>query len=84
MRRALFAGAVIAAAIWGSAIGAAPGVSAEPVDDFCTAWNADGSCYYANCTDAMNHGECDIKEGSAHYCPQQDRDGDGIACECPN
>ena len=63
--------------------GVAPAANANPIgDDFCTAWNADGSCYYAYCSEAAAAGECDIPEGSPHYCPKQDRDGDGVACEC--
>ncbi len=58
--------------------------NAEPPNTNCIAgrMNADGSCYYKNCTEAKANGECDIPEGSSHYCSKQDRDGDGIACEC--
>jgi hypothetical protein len=31
------------------------------------------SCYYPNCTAAKKAGECNIQQGSPHYCPQQDR-----------
>ena len=44
--------------------------------------NNDGSCYYANCSEAKANGECDIAQGADHYCSEQDRDSDGIACEC--
>ena len=39
------------------------------------------SCYYLNCTAAHKAGEGDIQQGSPHYCPSQDRDNDGVACE---
>jgi hypothetical protein len=83
MRSFVFA-VVATATIAGVALGVAPAVIADPIDaDFCTAWNADGSCYYANCSEAFAAPECDIPKGSPHYCAKQDRDGDGIACECP-
>lgn len=44
--------------------------------------NTDGSCFYASCTEAKAAGECDIPQGDPHYCAKQDRDGDGVACEC--
>jgi hypothetical protein len=68
----------------GIALGAAAAATAEPLDANCIAgkMSANGSCYYANCTEAKAAGECDILEGDAHYCPKQDRDNDGIACEC--
>jgi hypothetical protein len=67
-----------------SAIGVAPAAGAEPLNGSCIAgkMNSDGSCYYANCSEAEAAGECDIAEGSPHYCTKQDRDGDGVACEC--
>ncbi|MFV8320986.1 excalibur calcium-binding domain-containing protein [Mycobacterium sp. 23] len=55
---------------------------ADPLEINCTQFNEDGSCYWANCTQAKANGECNIREGSAHYCAKQDRDGDGLACEC--
>jgi Excalibur calcium-binding domain len=61
---------------------AAPVASADPTDVSCTIFNEDGSCFYPNCTAAKKAGECNIQQGSPHYCPQQDRDGDGVACEC--
>jgi hypothetical protein len=65
------------------AVPVAPPASADPLDDLaCTAWNADGSCYWSNCSEAKANGECDIPIGSAHYCTKQDKDGDGVACEC--
>ena len=64
-------------------IAVAPAAAADPIDDAaCTAWNANGSCYYSNCSAAKAAGHCDIPEGSEYYCPSQDRDGDGLACEC--
>ena len=39
------------------------------------------SCYYPNCTAAHKAGAGDIQQGSPHYCPSQDRDNDGVACE---
>nr|WP_156181243.1 excalibur calcium-binding domain-containing protein [Mycobacterium nebraskense] len=33
-------------------------------------------------TDAKAHGRCNIPRGDQAYCPSQDRDGDGLACEC--
>jgi len=79
MFRALLVAAAIAAAI-----GAAPAAIAEPLDGNCIAGriNADGSCYYENCSEAKANGECDIPQGTDHYCSEQDRDGDGVACEC--
>jgi hypothetical protein len=81
MLRALFAAAAVIA-IWGTALGAAPVAKADPPDINCTQFNEDGSCYYKNCTEAKQNHECNIAEGSPHYCAKQDRDGDGLACEC--
>lgn len=83
MIRALLVAAATAGVITGSAIGAFP-ADAEPLNDNCIAGrtNADGSCYYENCTEAKANGDCDIPQGSSRYCSQQDRDGDGAACEC--
>ncbi|ORW04707.1 hypothetical protein AWC15_02880 [Mycobacterium lacus] len=69
-------------AIWGAAFSVDPVLLADPPDINCTQFNEDGSCYWANCTQAKANGECNIRDGSAHYCPKQDRDGDGLACEC--
>ena len=77
--------AVAAAAtgiIASSTIGTSPVGIAEPAEINCTQFNEDGSCYWANCTQAKANGECNIPAGSAHYCSKQDRDGDGLACEC--
>jgi hypothetical protein len=60
---------------------ASEGIADAP-DINCTQFNEDGSCYWANCTQAKANGECNIPEGSPHYCAKQDRDGDGLACEC--
>ena len=65
--------------IAGGAIGAAPVAIAEPPEINCTQFNEDGSRYYPNCTYAKANGACNIPEGSTHYCPKQDRDGDGPA-----
>jgi hypothetical protein len=79
MIRALLVAAATAGVI---AIGAAPAANAEPPNTNCIAGRTDagGSCYYNNCTEAKANGECDIPEGSPHYCSKQDRDSDGIAC----
>jgi hypothetical protein len=34
-----------------------------------------------DCTEAHQNAEGDMPQGSAHYCPKQDRDSDGVACE---
>jgi Excalibur calcium-binding domain len=80
----MFRALLVAAAIAVTPINVAPAASADPLDANCIAgkMNEDGSCYYANCSEAKAAGECDILEGDAHYCPKQDRDSDGIACEC--
>lgn len=77
----IFRATLIATAIWGSAIGMAPMVVADSPDTNCTPVN-NSSCVYKNCTDAKAHGRCNIPEGDPAYCPKQDRDGDGLACEC--
>jgi hypothetical protein len=76
------AAAATAGVVAGSVIGAAPVAIAGPSDINCTQFNEDASCYYPNCTYAKANGECNIPEGSPHYCRKQDRDGDGLACEC--
>ena len=76
---------LLAATVLGAiAIGSAPPVLADQLSSDCIAgkMNFDGSCYYKNCTEAKANGECDIPEGSEHYCSKQDRDNDGLACEC--
>ncbi|WP_231588342.1 excalibur calcium-binding domain-containing protein [Mycobacterium nebraskense] len=55
---------------------------ADPPDLNCTQVNNEGGCVYKNCTDAKAHGRCNIPRGDQAYCPSQDRDGDGLACEC--
>ena len=79
--RALFAAAAITVAGWCIATGTPP-ARAEPADANCTEMSSSGSCVYKNCTDAFNHGRCNIPQGDPAYCPGQDRDGDGLACEC--
>lgn len=74
--------AATVAVTWGTAISTSPSGMAASPDINCTQFNEDGSCHYRNCTEAKAHGECDIPEGSPHYCPKQDRDNDGLACEC--
>ena len=84
MLRALFVAAATATAILGTTIGAAPPAIGEPLNGDCIAgkMNENGSCYYKNCSEARANGECDIPEGDPHYCDPQDRDQDGVACEC--
>lgn len=82
LRALLLATPALAIAIWGAIISAVPVVMADPIEFNCTQFNEDGSCYWANCTQAKANGECNIREGSPHYCAKQDRDGDGLACEC--
>lgn len=72
MLRAMWIAVFIAAAS-----GIAPAATAA-AESAC----ADGSCEYANCTEAEESGVCDIREGDPAYCSKQDRDRDGIACEC--
>lgn len=72
---------LVAAVIWGGAISTAPVGSADPAGIDCTQVN-NSNCVYKNCTDAKAHGRCNIPEGDPAYCPKQDRDGDGLACEC--
>ena len=65
-------------------VGLAPAAASAAPDANCIAgrMNADGSCVYDNCTEAKKAGVCDIPEGDPAYCKPQDRDNDGIACEC--
>lgn len=79
--RALFAAAVMSAVTCGFAVGAAPVSQAEPVGTNCTELSASGSCEYRNCTAAHNDGRYNITQDDPAYCPKQDRDNDGIACE---
>lgn len=44
--------------------------------------NAAPSTPFKNCTAAEAAGYCDIPSSSPLYTPSQDRDGDGVACEC--
>nr|WP_232065437.1 excalibur calcium-binding domain-containing protein [Mycobacterium shinjukuense] len=44
--------------------------------------SAHGTCVYRNCTDAKANGRCNISRDDPAYCPKQDRDNDGLACEC--
>lgn len=80
--RRLFAAVVLSAAAWGIASGLAPKGWAEPEDVSCTELSYNNSCVYRNCTDAKAHGQCNIQQGDPAYCAKQDRDGDGLACEC--
>lgn len=82
MLRAVLVATATVVAIWGTAIFAAPVGMADLPDVNCTQFNEDASCYWANCTQAKANGECNIPEGSPHYCAKQDRDVDGLACEC--
>ena len=38
---------------------------------------------FKNCTEAYEAGYANIPEGSEHYAPRLDRDGDGIGCDKP-
>jgi hypothetical protein len=58
---------VVAAAIFGAAVGTAPAVFAAGP--------------YANCTQAHKDGRYDIPQGDPDYWSGGDRDGDGVACE---
>jgi Excalibur calcium-binding domain len=78
--RALVVAAAAAGAIAGAVIGVAPVASAGPPNANCTEANAD--CVYANCAEAKEAGVCDIPQDDPAYCAKQDRDGDGVACEC--
>ncbi len=81
--RALLIAVAIAAAGCGSAIGVTPAAKAAPIDATCDEMSS--SCVYSNCTDAHNHGRYNIPQNDPAYCPSQDRDGDGYACEAkPN
>ncbi|OSC41889.1 hypothetical protein B8W66_07275 [Mycobacterium decipiens] len=82
MIRALLAAAALTTATWGFAVGVAPAGNAEPTEANCTEMSSSGSCVYRNCTDAKAHGRCNIPTDDPAYCPKQDRDNDGLACEC--
>lgn len=77
-------GMLIATGLGAIAIGSAPLAVAGTPESDCIAgqMNADGSCTYANCSAAKADGVCDIPAGSDDYCSKQDRDKDGVACEC--
>ena len=77
-------GLLIATALGAISIGSAPLAVAGTPESRCIAgrMNPDGSCYYENCSEAEADGVCDIPEGDPKYCSTQDRDGDGVACEC--
>ncbi|AKK26471.1 excalibur calcium-binding domain-containing protein [Mycobacterium sp. EPa45] len=63
--------AVLAASVFGViAIGVAAPANAQPTVPF------------KNCTAAKAAGYCDIPTDSPLYTPSQDRDSDGVACEC--
>lgn len=77
--RAVFLGAAVGCAILGGAQLSVP-----------TAWGPTApsrieltvnSCVFKNCTDAHSHGRYNIPSNDQAYCPKQDRDNDGIACE---
>ena len=83
MLRALLIAAATVVAIGGTALSAAPVAVADPSGIDCSQVNNNApGCVYKNCTDAKAHGRCNIPEGDPAYCPKQDRDGDGLACEC--
>lgn len=82
MIRALFAAVAISTTAWVYASGVAPIAIAEPEDVGCTEVSYSGTCVYKNCTDAKAHGRCNIPQDDPAYCAKQDRDGDGLACEC--
>ena len=61
---------VVAAVFGVLAIGIAAPAQAAPTTPF------------KNCTAAKAAGYCNITPDSPLYTPPQDRDGDGLACEC--
>ncbi|WP_174237100.1 excalibur calcium-binding domain-containing protein [Mycobacterium basiliense] len=63
------------------AIEDAPTGRTDPLDATCTQVSAHEGCVYRNCRDAHKHGRYDIPQDDPEYCPAQDRDNDGIACE---
>ena len=77
-------GLLIATALGAIAISSAPLAVAGTPDNDCIAGKLDqyGSCYYKSCSAAKADGVCDIPQGDSKYCSKQDRDGDGVACEC--
>lgn len=76
--RGLIAAIALVLAGWISA----PGVAlAEPNETGCTELSSNGGCTYRNCTDAHNHGRYNMPRDDPAYCPSQDRDNDGFACE---
>ncbi|BBX06323.1 excalibur calcium-binding domain-containing protein [Mycolicibacterium aichiense] len=63
--------ALLAASVFGVvAVGVAAPAHAQPTAPF------------KNCTAAKAAGYCDIPTDSPLYTPSQDRDSDGLACEC--
>lgn len=72
--------AVVTAAL----VGIAPAADAAPLSSECIAgkMNANGTCYYANCSEADADGACGFTPDDPRYCQKQDRDDDGVACEC--
>lgn len=44
--------------------------------------HAEPTTPFKNCSTAKKNGYCDIPQTSDLFTPSQDRDGDGIACEC--
>ncbi|MCV6974170.1 excalibur calcium-binding domain-containing protein [Mycobacterium bourgelatii] len=82
MIRGLFTAISISAAAWAFTLAVAPQTLAEPEDVGCTELSYNGTCVYKNCTDAKAHGRCNITQDDPAYCAKQDRDGDGLACEC--
>ena len=77
MIRTLCVAAAITTAAWGSVVGFAPAGHAEQTNAPCTKYG----CVFKNCTDAHNHGRYNIPQDDPAYCPSQDRDNDGWACE---
>jgi hypothetical protein len=80
--RGLLVAAAAAATVLCSALLSAPTAKSEPTDTTCTELTGNGNCVYKNCTDAHAHGRCNIPSDDPAYCPKQDRDNDGLACEC--
>ncbi len=55
--------------------------SVKPVETPKAAVQQQKEVYYANCTDAKNHGAYNIRYGDPGYRSALDRDNDGVACE---
>jgi Excalibur calcium-binding domain len=75
----MFRTLVVTAALIGSSVAAAPVMVAAHSPENCAALESFSACIYDTCADAP---KCDIAEGDPAYCPRQDRDKDGVACEC--